>query len=124
MKTVLLLDDARSIRTLFAQLVEKAGHTAVTAENPSEALSLIADGLKPDLILTDINMPGMNGIEFAREVRSKLIGVPILVMSTESDKRLIMEAREAGVTGWLLKPVDHDTFMNKLRMLLGEGLAV
>lgn len=120
-KRVLLVDDARSIRTVFSQIIQSIGHEVICAENAIEGLKHIVEAGKPDLIITDMNMPGMSGIEFARRIRQVLKGTPILMMSTESDKRLIQEAREAGVTGWMLKPIEHNMLVNKLNKFLEES---
>ncbi|MDH4396321.1 MAG: response regulator [Limnobacter sp.] len=120
-KRVLLVDDARSIRTVFSQIIQSIGHEVTCTENAIEGLKHIVEVGKPDLIITDMNMPGMNGIEFARRIRQVLKGTPILMMSTESDKRLIQEAREAGVTGWMLKPIEHNALVNKLNKFLEES---
>lgn len=119
MKKVLLLDDARSIRTIFKQFIEEAGYNAQIASNAQEGLQMIEDGIQPDLIITDLNMPGMNGIQFSKCARASLQDIPILVMSSDSDIKVMNQAMEAGVTGWMLKPVAYDLFVDKLHQFLG-----
>lgn len=120
MKKVLLLDDARSIRETYAAVVKQAGYEVDMASNAEEAIQkIIADGV-PDLIVTDVNMPGISGIEFCKRIRAAAKGVPIIVMSSESDKNMIVDAKKAGISGWMLKPVPPEIFYNKIRSLLGE----
>ncbi|HEX4879555.1 MAG TPA: response regulator [Limnobacter sp.] len=114
MKTVLLLDDARAIRSVFGELIRRAGFEAKTASTAEEGFQYIEENGTPDLIVTDINMPGITGLEFCRRVRSMTKHVPILVLSALSDKELIREAKEAGVNGWMLKPVEPEYFMNRV----------
>ncbi|HEX4918362.1 MAG TPA: response regulator [Limnobacter sp.] len=114
MKTVLLLDDARAIRSIFGELIRRAGFEAQTASTAEEGFQYIQEHGAPDLIVTDINMPGITGLEFCRRVRSMTNHVPILVLSAQSDKELIQEARQAGVNGWMLKPVEPEYFMNRV----------
>lgn len=124
MKTVLLLDDARSIRSVYAEVIRQAGFDACTVSSAEEGLQHIVDHGTPDLIVTDINMPGINGLEFCRRVRHVAKHIPILVMSAQSDKGLVDEARAIGVQGWMLKPVEPEYFLNKLRSVLGAPQAV
>jgi two-component system, chemotaxis family, chemotaxis protein CheY len=124
MKTVLLLDDARSIRSVYSEVIRQAGFEAVTASSAEEGLQYIVDHGTPDLIITDINMPGMSGMEFCKRVRHVATQTPILVMSVLSDKGLVAEARNLGVQGWMLKPVEPEYFLNKLKSVLGESQAL
>lgn len=120
MKTVLLLDDARSIRSVYGEVIRQAGFEAQTASSAEEGLQYIADHGAPDLIVTDINMPGIGGLEFCKRVRHVVRHTPIIVMSALSDKSLVAQAKIAGVQGWMLKPVEPEYFLNKLRAVLGE----
>lgn len=120
MKTVLLLDDARSIRSVFSEVIRQAGFEAQTASSAEEGLQYIIDHGTPDLIVTDINMPGMNGLEFCKQLRKLNRHIPVLVMSALSDKGLVTQARAVGVDGWMLKPVEPEYFLNKLKSVLGE----
>ncbi|WP_370263705.1 PleD family two-component system response regulator [Limnobacter sp.] len=120
MKTVLLLDDARSVRSVFGELIRKAGLEAHTASTAEEGFQYIQEHGAPDLIVTDINMPGITGLEFCRRVRHIEQSVPILVLSAQSDRSLIQEAQQAGVNGWMLKPVEPEYFMNRVMSALAQ----
>lgn len=124
MKTVLLLDDARSIRCVYAEVIRQAGFDAQTASNAEEGLQHIVDHGIPDLIVTDIDMPGISGLEFCSRVRQVAKHTPIIVMSALSDKGLVTEAKVLGVQGWMLKPVQPEYFLNKLKSVLGETQAL
>lgn len=124
MKTVLLLDDARSIRSVYSEVIRQAGFEAQTASSAEEGLQYIVDHGTPDLIVTDINMPGISGLEFCKRVRHVAKHTPIIVMSALSDKGMVAEANTVGVQGWMLKPVEPEYFLNKLKSILGETQAL
>lgn len=124
MKTVLLVDDAKSIRSVFAEVIRQAGFEAQTASSAEEALQTIVDNGMPDLVVTDINLPGISGLEFCKRFRKVASHTPILVLSALSDKDLVAEARTVGVQGWMLKPVEPEYFLNKLKSVLGETQAL
>lgn len=120
MKTVLLLDDARAIRSVYAEVIRQAGFEAYTASSAEEGLQHIAEHGAPDLIVTDINMPDTSGIEFCKRLRKLTKHTPIIVMSAYSDKSLVIEAKSLGIMRWILKPVEPEYFLNTLRAVLGE----
>lgn len=124
MKTVLLIDDARAVRSVYAEVVRQAGFQAQTASSAEEALQYIVNNGTPDLIVTDIKLPGISGLEFCKRFRKVAKHTPVLVMSALSDKGLVAEAKTAGVQGWLLKPVEPEYFLNKLKSVLGEAQAL
>ncbi len=91
-------------------------------KNGKEALSKLSSGKKPDLIITDLNMPIMDGITFIKEVRKKpgFRFLPILMLTTESKQEKRQEAKKAGATGWLVKPVKP----NDLLAVVKKGVAI
>jgi two-component system chemotaxis response regulator CheY len=107
MKTVLLVDDSPIILMSLSTLLSQAGYESVQASGGDQALALLRTGKAPALVITDLNMPGMDGIELIRAIR-KVPGlrfVPVLMLTTESQAEKRAEARAAGATGWLVKPV-------------------
>jgi len=107
MKDVLLVDDSVTILMSIGDILKKIGLNAVTASNGQDALKKLNGGTKPAAIITDYNMPGMNGIELITAIR-KLPGfrfTPILMLTTESQAKTREEGRKAGATAWLVKPV-------------------
>ena len=102
---ILAVDDSPSMRQLVRGTLAGAGYEIAQAADGVEALEY-AKGHSADLVLTDVNMPRMDGIALARELRAlpDYQGIPILLLTTESNPELKKLAKEAGVTGWLVKP--------------------
>lgn len=120
MKTVLLLDDARAIRNIYSEIISQAGYQAYTAADAEEGLLHIAEHGLPDLIVTDINMPGIGGLKFCKRVRNISKHIPLFVMSMYSERALVIEAQFFGIAGWMLKPVEPEYFLNTLRAVLDD----
>ena len=107
MKRVLAVDDTITFRIMLANCLRKAGHEVIEAQDGKEALEkLLAD--PPDIVITDLNMPVMNGLEFIEAARQESAGraLPMLLLTTEVADHLKKRAREVGATGWLTKPFD------------------
>jgi len=106
-KTVLTVDDSRTMRDMLMLALSDAGYRVVQAEDGVHGLEVLS-GETPDVIVTDINMPRMDGFGFIEGVRSddRHRTVPILVLTTESDAEKKDRARRAGATGWIVKPFD------------------
>jgi two-component system chemotaxis response regulator CheY len=119
-KTILLVDDSATILLSISNILTKAGYAVEKAANANEGLNKFKTGLKVDLLITDLNMPGMNGIEFIKEVR-KLPNykfMPILFLTTESQQSKKMEAKAAGASGWLVKPATADELINTIKLVV------
>ncbi|CAK0766596.1 two-component system, chemotaxis family, chemotaxis protein CheY [Gammaproteobacteria bacterium] len=120
MKTIHLVDDSPTILMSLHDILTKGGHKVEQSKNGQEALQRFKSGYKPDLIITDINMPGMSGIDLVKEIR-KLPAyrfVPILVLTTESQASKRSEGKAAGATGWLVKPVAGSDLLNAIKQVL------
>jgi len=104
-KTFLFVDDSQSIREIVQFTLENEGYSVLPGKNEVDALRY-PNGDKIDLIITDLHMPEMNGIELIREIRkiSHYQRTPILFLTTESQSSKKMEAKDAGATGWIIKP--------------------
>lgn len=104
-KTILIVDDSESIREIVSFTLENEGYKVLIGQDGQDALKHLNGG-PIDLILTDLHMPVMNGIEFIKSVRSNadFKTTPILFLTTESQTAKKMEAKEAGATGWIIKP--------------------
>lgn len=109
MAAILAVDDSASIRQTVMISLELAGHKVDQAVNGKEGLSK-AESTSFDLIITDLNMPEMDGLSMIREMRKRptMAGVPILFLSTESDAGFKQQAKAAGATGWITKPFSSD----------------
>ena len=105
MSIVLAVDDSPSIRQMIKVVLGPAGHTVIEAGDGAEGLAK-AKSHPVNLVITDLNMPVMNGLEMIKHLRelSSLTGVPILFLSTESDDGVKQQAKAAGATGWITKP--------------------
>ncbi len=104
-KTVMTVDDAATMRKMVAFTLRGAGYTVVEAVDGNDALAQLRQ--RPvDLVITDVNMPGINGIDLVARIRATatLRSVPILLLTTESDPDAKNRARAAGATGWIVKP--------------------
>jgi len=119
MKTVLLVDDSTTLLMSMKAILEKAGYAVETATGGDAALKKLAT-LKPNILITDLNMPGMDGITLIKEVKKNpaFRFMPALMMTTESQQEKRTEARTAGATGWLVKPVKPEDLLEVLKKLL------
>jgi two-component system, chemotaxis family, chemotaxis protein CheY len=116
---VMLVDDSATILMSLSAVLTKQGFEVVTASHGAEALGKVPS-VRPNLIISDVHMPTMDGMTFVREVR-KLPGMrftPILMLTTESEPARRQEARTAGATGWLVKPVTSEALMTVIRQVL------
>ena len=104
-KTILFVDDSESIREIVNFTLQNEGYHVLISDNGRNALQYL-DGSNINLIITDLHMPEMNGIELIREIRKMedYQRTPILFLTTESQTSKKLEAKEAGATGWIVKP--------------------
>ncbi|HIJ94369.1 MAG TPA: response regulator [Desulfuromonadales bacterium] len=120
-KTIFIVDDSATMLMSVKNNLEISGFTVVTAEDGVKALTkLKGAGFKPDLMITDINMPNMNGIELIRNTRTlpAFRFMPILVMTTENQQVKRDEAKKLGATGWLVKPVGGADLLKIIKQVL------
>jgi len=120
MKKVFMVDDSATLLASMKGIAIKAGYAVDTAASAEIALQKLKGGYVPDLIITDLNMPGMNGIELIKEIR-KLPAFrfkPILMLTTESQQSIRNDAKAAGAMGWLVKPVQAKQFVEVLKKVL------
>lgn len=117
---VLAVDDSRTMRDMLRLTLDEAGITSHLAEDGEHGLEVLS-GIEPDAIITDINMPKLDGFGFIDAVRSQdqYRTVPILVLTTESSDDLKARARKAGATGWIVKPFDPEKLVRALHMVAG-----
>ena len=116
----MLTDDSSTILLSVSSILSKAGYTVEKSASAELALNKFNAGIKVDLLITDLNMPGMNGIELIREVR-KLPAykfVPILFLTTESQQSKKLEAKAAGASGWIVKPATADELLNTIKLVI------
>ncbi|MFL9823399.1 response regulator [Rhodoplanes sp. SY1] len=119
-KTILNVDDSASVRQMVQLTLQGAGYRVLQANDGADGLAK-AKANPVDMIVTDLNMPVMNGLALIRELRKlpSYRGVPILFLTTESDANVKKEAKEAGATGWITKPFQQDQLVAVVRKVLG-----
>lgn len=118
---ILTVDDSASIRLTTRVALSNAGYTVTEAVDGQDGLAKLNGG-QFDLIVTDLNMPNMDGLTMIRELR-KLpahTGVPVIFLTTESDSDVKQQAKAAGATGWLTKPFDPESLVKIVRKVLGR----
>jgi two-component system chemotaxis response regulator CheY len=115
-KTILTVDDSRTMRDMLRLALAEAGYRVVQAIDGVDGLArLDAEGV--DVIITDINMPNLDGLGFIERVRADLRhrATPILVLTTESEPEMKDRARKAGATGWIVKPFNPGKLVDAIR---------
>jgi two-component system chemotaxis response regulator CheY len=118
--TILVVDDSVTMVLSLKTTLTMNGFQVETASNGQEAFDKLKVGLKPAVILTDINMPVMGGLDLIRNVRAMpgLKFVPILTLTTESELAKKNQGKLAGATGWLVKPVSGNDLVAVIRKVL------
>ena len=119
-KTVLLVDDSATLRMSVEMTLTPAGFTVIQATDGKQGLDLLdkieQSGQQLDMIISDINMPVMDGITFIKQVKqTNFRFVPILVLTTEREDSKKLEGKKAGASGWLVKPFKPETLITVVR---------
>lgn len=119
-KTVLSVDDSASVRQMVQLTLQGAGYKVIQACDGADGLTK-AKSNHVDLVVTDLNMPVMNGLSLIIELRKMpaYSGVPIVFLSTESDPEMKTKAKAAGATGWITKPFQQDQLIGIVKKVLG-----
>lgn len=117
--TALVVDDSESMRQVITMTLKHAGYNTIEAPDGAQALAL-AKSQNFDIVLTDINMPIMNGVTLIEQLRTlpKYKSTPILTITTESSDVKKHAGKEAGATGWIVKPIDQDKLLAAMDKLL------
>ncbi|MEL6196939.1 MAG: response regulator [Pseudomonadota bacterium] len=107
-RTVLTVDDSRSVRLALRDTLEELGFDVLEAEDGEAGFQVLEENAV-DLLITDLNMPKLNGIELIRRVRGdgRFPGLPVIMLTTESQPEKMKEGREAGASGWIVKPFNE-----------------
>lgn len=117
-KSILTVDDSASVRQMVGFTLKNAGYSVVEAVDGKDALGKLKG--KIDMILTDLNMPNMDGIEFIKNVRSNpsYKFIPIIMLTTESQASKKQEGKTAGATGWIVKPFKPEQLLDVVKRVL------
>ena len=117
MKRALAVDDSATMRNLVKMTLEAEGFTVDTAENGQEALSLAKQN-NYDIVISDINMPVMDGLKFLAEFRSMNRRTPVLMLTTETEAKKKEEAKRLGATGWVVKPFKPEDLVKVVKRVV------
>jgi two-component system, chemotaxis family, chemotaxis protein CheY len=119
MALILIVDDSNTMRQMVNFTLTDAGHEVIEARDAAEAMEQLQLN-KFELIISDVNMPGMSGIDLVREVRNMpdYKFTPILVLTTESQQDIKQKGRAAGATGWIVKPFNPEVLLSVLGKVL------
>lgn len=120
MAKILAVDDSASMRQMVAFTLKSAGHEVVEAVDGKNALD-IAKKQSFNLVITDVNMPNMDGLTLTKELRglANFKFTPILILTTEAGGDKKMQGKAAGATGWLVKPFNPDNLLSTIKRVLG-----
>jgi two-component system chemotaxis response regulator CheY len=119
-KKILIVDDSAAIRQSISFILKQEGYETVEATDGLEAANMLASIGALDLIITDVNMPNLDGIGFIRKAREMdaYKFTPILVLTTESQGSKMNEGKEAGATGWIVKPFNSDKLLGIVKKVI------
>jgi two-component system chemotaxis response regulator CheY len=119
-KTALVVDDSATMRNMIKATLNKEGFECITAQDGEKALKILGDQIV-DIIVTDINMPNMDGIQLITELRKSPNAkfTPILVITTEGGQSTKTAGKEAGASGWIVKPFDPTVLISAVKKLCG-----
>jgi two-component system chemotaxis response regulator CheY len=118
MTTVMVVDDSTMVRRQVSEVLTAVGFTVVEACDGVEALEMLNAAPQPSLIVLDVNMPRMSGLELLQRMRDdKLPMVPVVLLTTEGQPRMMQQAKDLGAKGWIVKPFKADLLIGAARKL-------
>lgn len=119
-KTILVVDDSVSMRQMVTFTLKGAGFEVVEAGDGKEAVAKLNGGAKPNLVITDLNMPNMDGISLIKEIRGMAAHkfTPVLMLTTESADDKKKEGQAAGATGWIVKPFNPEQMLATIKKVM------
>jgi two-component system chemotaxis response regulator CheY len=118
-KTILVVDDSGTVRQQVSMALKQAGFAIVEAADGQEALAAIESNRAIDMVVCDVNMPILNGLEMVEKVKQnpEHKALPILMLTTEGQPSMIRRAKEAGAVGWIVKPFDANQLVQTAKHL-------
>lgn len=121
-KTVLVVDDEEALRTLAAKLIEKRGHTVLTAADGNEALAILSGGAAVDLLVLDVVMPELNGLQTLEEVRKQwsYAELPVILLTGQSKDNDVLRGYQRGADYYITKPLKPAALLNIVDYLIGD----
>ena len=121
-KTILIIDDSVTIRQQVSMTLKSAGYEVVEACDGQDGVEVVRKNTVIAMVLCDLNMPRMNGIEFLDSIRGDAAGlpVPVVMLTTDGSPELIARAKRAGAKGWIVKPFQTDLLLAAVRRIAGD----
>ncbi len=121
MKQILIVDDSRTVRDSLKFFLKEGGYDVLEGADGVEALKILETS-QPHLIITDVNMPNMDGLTLLENVRKSSTHkfTPVLVLTTESQQSIMDRGKALGATGWIVKPFNSQKVMAVIKKVLGE----
>ena len=119
-KTVLIVDDEESLRMLVAALIAKRGHATFTAANGREALATLQSGANIDLLVLDVVMPGVDGLQTLEEIRKAEYKLPVVLLTAKSTDEDLIGGYQRGADYYLTKPIKPSGLLNIVDYLIGD----
>ena len=118
-KVIMTADDSMSVRQMVSFTLKQAGYEVIEAVDGQDAVTKLADR-KIDMLITDLNMPNLDGIELIKNVRANPLNkfIPIIMLTTESQPEMKQKGKEAGATGWIIKPFKPEQLLGIAQKVL------
>lgn len=118
-KKVMIVDDSKTIRQQVSFTLSKGGYEVIEAEDGNDGLAKLKANADIAMIISDVNMPNLNGLEMVEKIKSEGHKVPIVMLTTEGAADMIERAKAAGAKGWLVKPFKPDQLVAAVQKLAG-----
>lgn len=118
-KKILIVDDSRTIRQQVSFTLSKGGYEVIEAEDGQDGITKLKANGDIAMVISDVNMPNMNGIEMVEKIKADGIVVPIVMLTTEGAADLIQRAKDAGAKGWLVKPFKPEQLVAAVQKIAG-----
>jgi two-component system chemotaxis response regulator CheY len=119
MKKILVVDDSPSVRQQVGVALSQGGYSIIEATDGQDGLAKFGSG-GISMIISDVNMPRMNGLEMLEKLKAGGAAVPVIMLTSEGQPALIGRAREAGAAAWIIKPFKPNLLMAAVKKMLGE----
>ncbi len=122
-RTILIVDDSRSVRHSVSVVLKRAGFEMAEAADGQEGLAMVDSNRDLGMVICDINMPNMDGLEMVERIKAQPENktLPVLMLTTEGQMSLVKRAKQAGAVGWIVKPFDPNQLVQTVSKLTGES---
>jgi two-component system chemotaxis response regulator CheY len=119
-KKVIVVDDSRTARLQVSSVLSEAGYEIIEAVDGQDGIRKVGSHTDANLVLCDVNMPHMTGLEMLQAIRDKGWATPFVMLTTEAQPELVQQARERGAKGWIIKPFKPEHLLAAVRKLVGD----